>query len=392
VNQLTHKAGTGVTITQSALLDNIPLENTDMSAGVAVSFPMLGIRGGKWHYRWKGDDRIIKDDQNQFALPAIPVVILKSQKELSRTFYPQGSYVEQGHNRPVCWSSDGVKPDDGVPEPISPICATCPNSAWGSGATAAAPRAQACQQRRRVVVTPYGDDLTNADQGGPVLLSVPPSSLRNQDEYAKLLTDNGAQYFGCVTQLSFDQSTAFPRIQFAWVAPLSDEEVTTVMELREHEQVARILNSKINIDGPEADDDAPVTSTPMGAGTPSQGAAPPTRATERVRPAPQPSVQPTTLQAAKLNLGAIKMAPAAPVATAPAPQPKKIGGFAINPRKQEASISEAVAKPAAPPPSTRTVRTPPVAEPTAGEAVREDQAHGSLPDELTSRFGDLMGG
>ena len=402
MNQLVNKKP-GMVIQQSSLLANIPLANDEMSAGVAASFPMLGIKGGKWHYRWKGNDDIISDERG-FAVPAINVVILKSQKELSRTFYPPGSYVEGANNRPVCYSSDGVRPDDSVPEPINPVCATCANSAWGSGATPAAPRAQACQQRRRVVVTPYSDDLTNAEQGGAVLLSVPPSSLRNQDEYAAMLTDNGAQYFGCVTQLNFDQNPAlaFPRIEFSWAQPLNDDEVRTVLAMRDSEQVGRILGSKINVDGPEVEGAPPsATTSRAGAGnSPSEGGIPPTPSTARgngvapVKAAPQPQAPtPSTQGATKMNLGAPKAAPAQ--AQAPAPAKPKIGGFAIKPgaaKLPEATsdIADAVSAPAAPPPSTRTVKAAPTPEPTAGEAIREDRAEGNLPDQLTAEFGDLM--
>jgi len=84
------------------------------------------------------------------AAHAVQVVILKAQKELSRTYYATG-YVEGVNNPPDCWSSDGVRPDETVANPVNPVCATCPCDAWGSGATPAAPKAKACQQRRRTV-------------------------------------------------------------------------------------------------------------------------------------------------------------------------------------------------------------------------------------------------
>jgi hypothetical protein len=365
----------GVIMQQSSLLANMPLENAELSAGVTTSFPILGIKGGKWHYRWKGEDKIISDERG-FPVPAINVVILKSQAELTRTFYP-GGFVDGANNRPSCWSSNGIRPDDIVPDPVNPVCATCPNDAWGSGATAAAPKAKACQQRRRVVVVPYGDDLTNEDAGGPMLLSVPPSSLRNMDQYATTLTNNGIQYFGGATQLSFDQTTAFPRIEFSWAGALTDEEVAVVLETRQHEQVGRILNSKIEIDGPEADGDTPKGAKPQAQAETPKGAIPKgPQQTSSVKAAPQP-VAPPPQQAAptKVNLGAAK-------ATQPMP-----GGFAVKPKAT--TIIEAVANPAPAPVSTRTVRTAPIEEASVGEALHEDNAH-TLPDELNSAFDSLM--
>jgi hypothetical protein len=94
-----------------------------------------------------------------------------------------------------------------------------------------------------------------------------------------------------------------------------------------------------------------------------------------------------------MNLGAPKAAPAQ--AQAPTPAKPKIGGFAIKSgvgKQVEATsdIADAISAPAAPPPSTRTVRAAPTPEPTAGEAIREDRAEGNLPDQLTAEFGDLM--
>ena len=361
----------GVIMQQSSLLANMPLENAELSAGVTTSFPILGIKGGKWHYRWKGEDRVI-NDANGFAVPAINVVILKSQAELTRTFYP-GGYVEGANNRPVCWSSNGIRPDDIVPDPINPVCGTCPNDAWGSGATAAAPKAKACQQRRRVVVVPYGDDLTNEDAGGPMLLSVPPSSLRNMDQYATALTNNGIQYFGGVTQLSFDQTTAFPRIEFSWAGQLTDDEVAVVLETRKHEQVGRILSSKIEVDGPEADGDTPKGAKPQAQAEIPKGAIPKgPQQTPSVKAAPQPVAPPPAPM--KVNLGAAK----------PASMP---GGFAVRPKAT--TIIEAVANPAPAPTSSRVVRTAPIEEASVGEALHEDNAH-ALPDELNSAFDSLM--
>ena len=170
VNQIAHRPnGAGAIMQQSALFDQLPAEWDDLTANVAISFPILGIKGGKWHYRFRGEESILLDAQGRFPTPAVQVVILKAQKELSRTYYASG-YVEGVNAPPDCWSSDGVAPDASVAQPINPVCATCPCDAWGSGATPAAPKAKACQQRRRTVVVPYSGDLTNEAGGGPILL------------------------------------------------------------------------------------------------------------------------------------------------------------------------------------------------------------------------------
>ena len=376
MNQLTHRSPPGTIMEQSNLLDNVPADWDDLSSGVAVSFPILGIKGGKWHYRFKGEDTIISDARG-FAVPAINVVILKAQKELSRTLYPPGSYVEGANNRPICWSSDGVRPDDLVEEPVNPVCATCPKAAWGSGATPAAPKAQACQQRRRVVVVPYSDDLSNVDGGGPVLLSVPPSSLRNLDSYSGLLKDARLHYFGCITQLSFDQdpNLAFPRIEFSWVQKLTDDEAAQVLNMRNTDTVSRILVSKINVDGPEVADGV----SDVSSGAP-RGA---------VQPGVKAATQPVIPRQAQQSMAEPQVAAEKVIIPAAAQTVKpRVGGFAATPVQAGSPIATAMAKPAAKPPTTRVVKTP--ADPSTEEMAVEQGDVSRMPDELTSAFASLM--
>jgi hypothetical protein len=362
-------------------------------------------------------------DERGFPVPDVQVVILRGQKGLSRTYYPPGSFVEDQNQRPLCWSSDGIRPDETVAEPFSATCATCPNAAWGSGASPVAPKAQACQQRRRTVIVPYGPDLTNEDGGGPVLLSVPPGSLVNQQAYGQWLKDNSLKYVGCVTQLSFDPDKAFPKIEFGYIKPLTDDEVRVILGTRNNEQIERILNSKINVDGPEVMD-GPVQESASAGGD--SGAAPPKpaapvhrqtqqRAPAQAAPASASAVNPPT-DAAKAALARAAAAKAntqaaqAPKPAAPAPNPnppsKRMGGFSV----AGGTIADAVAKPATPPPSARAVNsaaapttakpTPftrkPAAQPAQPELPLEPEAEEASPEEaaapesVMSRFEQLM--
>jgi hypothetical protein len=392
---------------QSALFDQLPAEWDDLTANVSIGFPILGIKGGKWHYRYRGEESILLDAAGRHPTPAVQVVILKAQKELSRTYYVSG-YVEGVNAPPDCWSSDGVAPDASVAQPINPVCATCQMDAWGSGATPAAPKAKACQQRRRTVVVPYSSDLTNEGGGGPILLSVPPGSLSNQVAYGNMLRDHRIHYAGVVTELSFSQdpSIAFPKIEFEYVRSLSDDEARVIIEMREHEAVDRILQTKMV---PE-EMAAPAAASQAAPPAPAAQAAPQVRAAPVQQAAPRPSVV---------------RPPAAPVAAAPPPPPpppvnagtptppvNRVGGFAMQPVKaaapppppppaQGATIAGAMAKPAAPPPSMRGVVKPlPVRQPE----VPEDDAHadvapevtepatteGAIPSDMTAMFNDLM--
>ena len=99
MNKLVAALPPGTPTQQSKLLDNLPDDWEDLTSGVALSFPILGIRGKEFHYRFRGDDTVLADARG-FAVPAMQVVVRKAQ--ISRTFYAEG-YVEGANRRPDCW-------------------------------------------------------------------------------------------------------------------------------------------------------------------------------------------------------------------------------------------------------------------------------------------------
>jgi len=362
------------------------------------------------------------DATGRFPTPAVQVVILKAQKELSRTYYQSG-YVEGVNAQPDCWSSDGVAPDNSVVNPVNPVCATCPCDAWGSGATPAAPKAKACQQRRRTVVVPYSEDLTNEMGGGPILLSVPPGSLTNQVTYGNMLRDNRIHYAGVVTELSFtqDPNVAFPKIEFNYVGSLNDAEAQVIIGMRDHEQVDRILVSKMV----PAEMEAPVqeaTATSGGAPQPAQQAAPrPAAAPQPQRAAPRPSVvrppvQPAAPQQPAPQQQAAPPPPPPPVQQAAPPPPppvNRVGGFAMQPVRAAAppppppptqqaapagTIAGAMRTPAPPPPTQRPViktMAPAIVDSEVEEhadvaAGEPETTEGAIPQDMNQLFNTLM--
>jgi len=427
LNQLVSQKS-GVIMQQSKLFDQLPEEWDDLTANVSIGFPILGIKAGKWHYRFRGEDQIIMDASERFHAHAVQVVILKAQKELSRTYYATG-YVEGVNNPPDCWSSDGVRPDETVANPVNPVCATCPCDAWGSGATPAAPKAKACQQRRRTVIVPYSTDLTNEMGGGPVLLSVPPGSLTNQVAYGNKLRENRIHYAGVITELSFtqDPTVAFPKIEFNYTGSLSDDEAQVIIGMRNHEQVENILRSKMVPAEMEAPPAAPTTAPPPAA--PQQAPQQAAPQAQPPRPAPRPSVvrppapqqaAPQPAQQQPVQQQPAAAAPPPPQATAAPPPPSpvnRVGGFAMQPQRaappppmQQATpagtIAGAMAQAAPPPPTMRGVVKPlPPRQPeeledgahadATGEATGEttgepETTEATMPADMTMLFNNLM--
>ena len=374
----------GGAVARSKLFDGMArTANEALAAGVTVSFPILSISPGKWSVRLKGVSRTIMiPGHKDVPQPWYDVVMLNAQKDMSRVYYPPApgggsSYAPGGHDRPDCKSHNGIKPDDDVVSPINPVCVTCPKNEWKSGGTPASPNAKACQQRRRTIVVPYGDDLTNEAEGGPMLLSVPPGSLNNQAAYRDKLTELDEPYFGLVTRLSYEtedpksgKAITFPRIKFDVLRQadgnpwwLNDQEAEVVLRLRESEAVKRIMDSTaVDNEGPEGREDTGEGGVGGVRAPPPKGPAP----IAAIPAAPTPEAPPP--------------APTF-VAPPPPPPPKPPGGRPVS------GISEAVQNPAPPPPSTRKLRAVPD---TVVEDDGEAEAHAPIPGGQTSVFKNLM--
>jgi hypothetical protein len=105
-------------------------------------------------------------------LPIMKVVILDYAKQRGRAYY-EGEYDPNNVSAPVCWSDDGVAPDNSLPGPytaqqmtdlkiepgtsrkISEKCASCPMAVKGSKVIPGTNKAvTACAQHRMLAVLP----------------------------------------------------------------------------------------------------------------------------------------------------------------------------------------------------------------------------------------------
>ena len=94
--------------------------------GVVAGFPILGYKGKVWRIR-KGGEETIHMDANKNAIPSADLVLVAGNPNLSKIYYDKK--FEDGTNEaPRCFSNDGVKPDASVQQPISKLCANCPNN------------------------------------------------------------------------------------------------------------------------------------------------------------------------------------------------------------------------------------------------------------------------
>jgi hypothetical protein len=223
--------------------------NDELSAGVTGGFAVIGYRGKIWRVKSQGNENMITRDDvhgdgSQDPAASIEVVIVKSSPVITKTYYIKG--WEDGSNSPPdCFSSNGIAPDANAPHKQNPICKTCKWDAFNSRSQEGS-KGKACQDNRRIAVVP-AKDFDNEALGGPMLLRVPPASLKELVNHAVKLDQKGLPYFGVVTRVSFDPNSIF-KLLFTPVRVLTDDEFNKILMLRDDTRVVRILAETVTPD------------------------------------------------------------------------------------------------------------------------------------------------
>lgn len=247
-----------------AAVDADPDAFKEFSGGVVSGFGILSYRGKVWRYKSGGEEQAYVNDDGD-AISTLPLVLVKSNPRPSKIFY-EARYTEGDEGPPRCYSADGIRPDPSVQDPISPKCAGCPNNEWGSRITEQGTKTRACADVRRVAVTTaahlleYQNGEREADEVEVVLLRVPPASLNPLKDYIeRVLKPKRVLPYMLVTKVGFDNEASYPKLTFKPGAFLSEEAFNLVNELRESEEVARILATAVENDsGGSTDEDGDV--------------------------------------------------------------------------------------------------------------------------------------
>lgn len=200
--------------------------NQAAQQGVQASFAVIGYKGRNWRIKFRGEEQLLMNEQRQ-PIPTLDVVIVGVSPNVSKQYYA-GNFVEGSDAAPDCFSLDGVSPDASSTKKQCATCATCPHNAWGSKVSEDGKKGKACSDRRRIAVVPLGD-LENETYGGPMMLSLPPTSLGNLANYAGMLERKGASLEFVGTRLGFDYDVAYPRITFEATRWLTNEEAVEVV-------------------------------------------------------------------------------------------------------------------------------------------------------------------
>lgn len=311
-------------VTAVTLFDNagLPAHLADLNETTNIEIrdivDTLSFRGKVWRINVGGVETIARN-REQEPVASLNMIVLDYNKARSRALYPK--YVEGQSKPPICWSNDGITPDNDVQTKQNDACATCPQSQKGSKVNDDGQPGVACAQFKRAVVVPAIDPTF-----APLLLKIPQTSMWDKDnkdneargcysfdQYMEMLKRQGVNNTAAViTKFSFDARTSYPKLLFAAAMWLPPEKAAAVKEqLTKTDLIEKMLRI---VDVSTA---APVAPAPEEFEQPAPlGAAPPPAA-----PAP---------------VAAAPVAPVAPAAPKPAPRGRP---------------AAAATKPATPPPA-----------------------------------------
>ena len=141
--------------------------------------------------------------------------------------HPMRAYYKDkytgGNNPPDCGSFDGVT---GQGEP-SGICHECPFNEFGTGENGA----KACKERRRLYLLRQGEMF-------PIVLSLPPGSLKDFSRYLIRCLSKGFGSNAVVTHFSLTTTTnkggiVYAKANFTLERPLSEAELPLVEDMSE---------------------------------------------------------------------------------------------------------------------------------------------------------------
>jgi hypothetical protein len=278
-----------------AFLAGTEAANSDLTGHAGPGFPAMSIKG-KVFTLVRGDERTLLMNPNDEDSPAstIEVIILKANPKNSKTYYAE-AYVEGSDAKPSCQSGDGIKPDADAAAPQAKTCAACPHNVWGSRIGDNGSRGKACQDNARIAIA--APDAIN----DPMLLRIPPATLKPLSEYGSALEKRGVPYNAVVTKLGFDHTQATPKLTFKAVNYVSADQYAEVQEQLAGDVVLQIIGMSPATSVPDDGFEMPAGEPPAPAkkveGKPAAAAKPKPAAAAKPKaptpPPPEPDVEAT---------------------------------------------------------------------------------------------------
>ena len=220
--------------------------------------------------------RLLSNGKEYAKIPdrTLDVVVVGAAKNVARTFYLKQYDEDSEPSAPDCTSSDGEVPDKRSAHKQAERCADCPQNAKGSGQG----DSRACRFSQSLAVV-----LAN-DIGGNVLkLQVPAASIFGKGEgqnvplreYVTQLSQIPVNIDTVVTKMSFDLDASSPKLFWAPVRYLTEDEYAVAQKQGKSEAAKRAVDLTVFETDNAGKSKPEIAGKPPAAAAPAAPAAPP---------------------------------------------------------------------------------------------------------------------
>ena len=210
-----------------------------LTGGGVNSTKRVSIKGGVFRLLAGGKEIASIDER------FLDVIIVKAAPKVSRIFYAK-TYDGDNVTGPDCSSSDGERPDPHIKTPQHSACHNCPQNIAGSGQG----NSRACRFQQRLAVV-----LENNPEGDVLQLTLPATSVFGKEDGDKRPLQAYARYLALqnppinpeqiVTRMKFDTKAEAPKLHFAPVRWLTEDEYAIVKSQGETEEAKRAIQQTV---------------------------------------------------------------------------------------------------------------------------------------------------
>jgi len=224
----------GNSLISSDLFQKLMAVNKTLSGGSGGGTSRrISIKGGRFREMVNGEQVRVNSSGS------MNIIVLGTSK-IGRTYFA-GAYDPENPAPPSCWSPDSEKPDAAVPaaQRKAVACRDCPMNIKGSGQG----ESRACRFSVRLAVAVEGslDKVYQMQLPATSLFGDGKDGKMGMQAYAKFLDANEMPIIGLVTTVYFDENSETPKMYFKPSRPLEDEELRSVLELAEHDDVKKAI-------------------------------------------------------------------------------------------------------------------------------------------------------
>lgn len=308
-----------------------------------VTVPSISPGGKKWTLSLDGQDTVLSKTNAEGDIEPIQIFkafVLAHADRRGRAYYV-GGYDPAKPGVPVCWSDDGVKPNDKVEVKQNPTCEGCPMAAKGSKITDNNKSVRACGEHRMLGLIPAGKldfpflrlkiaMTSDWDGQSPDHDAAGWYAWSNYLDVLRARMPNACHTARVVTKMKFDPNVDYPKILFSLDRGTKPEEAAILVPRMRAEK--KMLDDLISgtftpngRDGTRTEDDSAPTAPAPSGGKP-QGGAPAAAVKEAEAPKAPVGLTPAqlALAAAKKALADAEAAAAAPAVVAETPKQKAL--------------------------------------------------------------------